>query len=435
MDWEKLLEIAPLLIAAQNNPARAAALHGWMQSQGQIQQGRMQQQKQQQEDAYRRAQMDNQAFQQQTQAENTQRDNERADAQLALNRLSAYRREDQGMLGALQQTPETALPPDADPLQAQNALTVERLNAQQQYGVPAGTPQGPLPNMTAAISEGKKRRARARYAEFLKSYKDHAADSEGSLKETTGEFAGQTFAQIREMAESLPPPPAPAKIGRTAVPGSFEEYIDAPPERQRVIEAGRKRYQQADDRPLASQTPPAPGTLPPAMQRRVDQKARGFDQQPVVKSTQKMAEAVSFANSLDPNTKNPADDQALIYAFAKAMDPDSVVREGEYATVQKYAQSWAETFGFNAARIFTNTSFLAPQARQNMKTTIQKKYQAGKAQYDNVRQSYAKQIDKITGQGDGESWLVDYGSAFPGENTTGAPPAATPSQNPFRTGR
>lgn len=153
--------------------------------------------------------------------------------------------------------------------------------------------------------------------------------------------------------------------------------------------------------------------LPSQSQRRVDMKSKGFEALPLVKNVQKMAEAVSFATSLDPNTKNPADDQALIYAFAKAMDPDSVVREGEYATVQKYAQSWAESFGFNAARVFTNTAFLTPQARKNMKTTITAKFAAGRKQYDNVRRSYSDQINKITGSDDGDTYLTDFGGAFP----------------------
>lgn len=155
------------------------------------------------------------------------------------------------------------------------------------------------------------------------------------------------------------------------------------------------------------------GGLPPPTQRRVDSKGKAFDAQPVVKRVQTMAESVSFANSLDPNTTNPADDQALIYAFAKAMDPDSVVREGEYKTVQKYAQSWADTFGFNAARIFSNTSFLTPEARKNMKTTIQKKYAAARGQYDNLRVQYGQQINRITGGKDGDTYLTDYGAGFP----------------------
>jgi len=165
--------------------------------------------------------------------------------------------------------------------------------------------------------------------------------------------------------------------------------------------------------------------MPPAVQRRLDVKSRAFEALPLVKTTQKMAEAVSFANSLNANTTNPADDQALIYAFAKAMDPDSVVREGEYATVQKYAQSWADSFGFNAKRIFSNTQFLTPKSRQNMKSTITVKFTAGKKQYDAVRKSYVDQINNITGQKDGEAYLTDFGSAFPTLEPGGTPPPAT----------
>ena len=161
--------------------------------------------------------------------------------------------------------------------------------------------------------------------------------------------------------------------------------------------------------------------LPPRVQRQVDAQAKGFDSQPVTKRTQVMAEAVAFAKALKPTTKNPADDQALIYAFAKAMDPDSVVREGEYATVQKYAQSWAEQFQFNAARVFSNTAFLTPEARANMKATIEARYQAARSQYDNVRREYGARISRITGQPDGESYLIDYGAAFP---SVGAPAGA-----------
>ena len=163
--------------------------------------------------------------------------------------------------------------------------------------------------------------------------------------------------------------------------------------------------------------------LPPATQRRVDMKARAFDAQPVVKRIQTMAEAVQFSEGLNQNTTNPADDQALIYAFAKAMDPDSVVREGEYATVQKYAQSWAERFGFDVARIFSNTVFLTPQARQNMKSTIRARYSAARPQYDNLRRSHAKQINQITGRGDGETYLVDYAAGFPNESQQAPGPA------------
>jgi hypothetical protein len=164
-----------------------------------------------------------------------------------------------------------------------------------------------------------------------------------------------------------------------------------------------------------------PQGLDPRAQRRVDAKTKAFDSLPVVKKVQTMAEAVSFVQGMNPKTQNPADDQALIYAFAKVMDPESVVREGEYATVQKYAQQWAATLGFNAARIFSNTPFLTETARSNMKSTIKARYQATKAQYDNVRRSYGGQVNTITGQSDGETYLTDYGGAFPEETAQQVP--------------
>lgn len=163
----------------------------------------------------------------------------------------------------------------------------------------------------------------------------------------------------------------------------------------------------------ARNKPPAP-EVPPALQRRIDTKVRAFESLPIVKRIQLMAESVSFADALRETTTNPADDQALIYAFAKAMDPDSVVREGEYATVQKYAQSWAESFGFNAARIFSNTAFLTPQARRNMKATIRTKFAAAKPQYDNVRKSYNAQLSRMLSRPvDDDEFLTDFGAAFP----------------------
>jgi hypothetical protein len=218
------------------------------------------------------------------------------------------------------------------------------------------------------------------------------------------------------MPPKPPAPPAPPNVG------SFEDYVIrkfGPNPSPEQIENARRAY---SDQGRAEKAPVIPGTLPPSTQRRLDVKVRAFEAQPAVKKAQTMADSIGFAQSLDPNTKNPADDQALIYAFAKAMDPESVVREGEYATVQKYAQSWAQTLGFNAQRIFSNTSFLTPEARKNMKATILSRFKSAKQQYDAVRKSYSDQINKITGSDDGEGYLTDYGAAFPAD----APPPPGP---------
>jgi hypothetical protein len=206
--------------------------------------------------------------------------------------------------------------------------------------------------------------------------------------------------------------------------GSFEDYTTATPERKAQIAADRKTYMQADDRPRI--TVQTAGGLPTAVQRRVDATSRSYESVAVVKNMQKVAESIEFANQLDPNTKNPADDQALIYNFAKAMDPDSVVREGEYAVVQKYAQSWAEKFGFDVKRLYSNSQFLTPEARANMKATITAKGKAAQNQYGRVRKQYADKINRITGSTDGDEYLIDFGVMMPSGGGKAAP-AETPA--------
>ena len=144
----------------------------------------------------------------------------------------------------------------------------------------------------------------------------------------------------------------------------------------------------------------------------VRQKVSNYKTEPVVTNFNVVNEGYNFIQSIPDNTTNPADDQGMLYAFAKIMDPNSVVREGEYATVQKYAQSWAQSFGFDAERIFSNAKFLSEEAIKNMKTTIERKFSASRKNYDNVYQEYSRSINDLTGRKDGEKFLVNYGSAF-----------------------
>lgn len=116
----------------------------------------------------------------------------------------------------------------------------------------------------------------------------------------------------------------------------------------------------------------------------------------------------NFATSLDTKTKNPADDQALIYSLAKALDPGSVVREGEYATAQKYAQSWVAAYGKGIEQALLGNGFLSQTARENIKKTITQKYTTQKRSYDQTVKSYTDGINALTGRADGSKFLTDY---------------------------
>lgn len=149
-----------------------------------------------------------------------------------------------------------------------------------------------------------------------------------------------------------------------------------------------------------------------------------FKTEPIVQNFATIQEGFNFASSLSDTTTNPADDQGLIYSLAKALDPGSVVREGEYATAQKYSQSWIKAYGKSITQALAGTGFLSTQARKNIKDTIESKYNASKTSYGNLYSQYSTGIDRLTGKGNGKDFLIDYAiqNVEQGTTTDNLPP-------------
>lgn len=148
--------------------------------------------------------------------------------------------------------------------------------------------------------------------------------------------------------------------------------------------------------------------------------AGAFDNEPIVKAYNTVQEGYQTISSIGVNTKSPADDIAFIYAFAKIMDPNSVVREGEYNTIQKYAQTWAANFGFNAQRVFSNTNFLTSDAKQKMLNALTPKVTSITNQYDNLNAEYQRQInDAYAGK---PRQITNYAAGNVPKTTTGNDP-------------
>jgi hypothetical protein len=137
-----------------------------------------------------------------------------------------------------------------------------------------------------------------------------------------------------------------------------------------------------------------------------------FQNSPIVQNYNTIGEGYSFAKSLSNDTKNPADDQALIYALAKALDPGSVVREGEYATVQKYAQSMVQSYGKSITQALSGSGFLSQDARNNIKKTIESRFRAAETSYNNLYSETSRRINLIGSTDKGDQLLNNYGGAF-----------------------
>lgn len=150
------------------------------------------------------------------------------------------------------------------------------------------------------------------------------------------------------------------------------------------------------------------GGLSSATATAVRSKVAKFAGEQSITNFSTVQDGYNFAKSIDTNTKNPADDQALIYSLAKALDPGSVVREGEYNTAQKYAQSWVAAYGTGVQQALLGTGFLSKTARENIKKVIEQKYTSQKKSYDQTVKSYTENISTLTGRGDGAKFLTDY---------------------------
>jgi len=182
-------------------------------------------------------------------------------------------------------------------------------------------------------------------------------------------------------------------------------------------EAGRvpvsyNEYQNMDaNRKIAIAKASASG-MPNQTLQKVLQVAGQFDNEQVVKNYNVIKEAQQFVNNLSNTTTNPSDDQGLIYALAKVLDPNSVVREGEYATAQRYSQSLISAYGESINQALNGTGFLSETARKNIKDTITQRAKAAEQNYKNVADEYARRINKVGGITDGKDYITDYSGGY-----------------------
>lgn len=134
----------------------------------------------------------------------------------------------------------------------------------------------------------------------------------------------------------------------------------------------------------------AMGLTPAQINTTVNQIANQFDNEPIVRAFNTVNEQVNFVKGLGDT---PTDDQARIYAFAKVMDPNSAVREGEYKTVQSYSQALLQYYGLTAKRVFDNSGFLTNEARGFIENTLTNNLKSYEKQYNAVKSEYQRQID------------------------------------------
>lgn len=148
---------------------------------------------------------------------------------------------------------------------------------------------------------------------------------------------------------------------------------------------------------------------------RIDRITGAFNSSPIVKEfNEVLAQSQTIAQIANGAWSGPGD-MSIVFAFMKALDPSSVVRETEYANAAQSGNifsGWAAKF--NGA-LSPSGGFLSPQVKADFLKTIEARMGVKKAQYDNLRKQTVQKIDRIKAGAPetGDEAVIDYGAAFP----------------------
>lgn len=136
-------------------------------------------------------------------------------------------------------------------------------------------------------------------------------------------------------------------------------------------------------------------------------------------------QAKQITDRLGNSNGTGADDLRLVFLFAKAQDPDSVVRETEYDNAAKMISTLPEGVKQQVSRVINLTGdgkgimptqargFLTPEARKEVLNALIEQYSGQKQVYDNIRNEYITQVEDFSGvPGLGERTIKDYSAAF-----------------------
>lgn len=138
---------------------------------------------------------------------------------------------------------------------------------------------------------------------------------------------------------------------------------------------------------------------------RAVKKADQFDNEQIVKDYNTIKTSYNTIKSTS-ESKTPAGDLSMIFAYMKVLDPTSTVREGEFANAQN-AGSAFDKIGNLYNKVLKGTR-LNDKQREDFLSQAKLLLDNKKAQYDQVLNQYKESINNIAGQDVADKLLVDY---------------------------
>lgn len=154
---------------------------------------------------------------------------------------------------------------------------------------------------------------------------------------------------------------------------------------------------------------------------RVNKLTDAYDSHPIVKNFNTVQSSVLKAQNIMNDIKtrpgaepNAGDDMSLMYLFAKAQDPESVVRESEYENVASYFSSLPQNVKYQLSRYYQPLpdGRLSPQSREAIFNGLNNLYKSQQAQLQNLRNETIRKINDVAGKDVGGTLLTNYETAY-----------------------
>ena len=198
----------------------------------------------------------------------------------------------------------------------------------------------------------------------------------GALKNTTGAVADtlQAMSYMASLADKL----SPDSAKKTSDILEYEYRHNLTPEQQKEWDAYRA-------------TQKAQGVNTNVISDNERALMTTFTNNPIVKTYNEVVSQKNYMDNVISNGVGGPADLALVFSFMKGLDPNSVVRETEYAMAAKSGNifaGWAAKFN---GYLSENGGFLPANVRTEFQNLVNQKLKAQTASYDN----YARSIKEI----------------------------------------
>jgi len=143
-----------------------------------------------------------------------------------------------------------------------------------------------------------------------------------------------------------------------------------------------------------------------AQSKFIDSQTARFDASQIVRKYNESMETIS--DILHRDMSSPANQESLLYAFAKVNDPRTGVREPERETIRKNVGTLVDKFGRDVMRVVNNVGSMSPHSIQLIKSALVERKRSLQEQYDNYREQTAKTIKAKTGEENPYLYMTDH---------------------------